>query len=236
MAQQNLKGLLYWLIGDRAGHVIVGIWHWLWGIPIQPGGKIAEEVAQESLYSMQKSVEELAQAVATLIASYQRAKEKYERKKREFQQAEHQALLAQDMGNEKAARLAMSKAILIERVLPQLQNQVEEAEKIVKAAQERLKQEQEKLETYKVQMQNLKDISEINEALASIARTHNSINVDSARSQFESAQAAIETRYLRTNAQLELAQNPVEALQSELDQMTLNDEITQRLKQLNAHL
>ena len=234
MAQLNLKGLLYWLVGDRAGHVMVATWHWLWGIPIQPGGKIAEEVAQESLYSMQKSVEELAQAVASLMASYQRAKDKYETKKKEFQQAEQQALLAQGMKNEKAARLAMSKAILIERVLPQLQNQVEEADKIVKAAQEKLRQEQEKLETYKLQMQNLKDISEINDALAAISRTHNSINIDSARSQFESAQAAIETRYLRTNAQLEMAQNPVEVMQAELEQMTLNDEITQRLNKLNA--
>ena len=234
MAQQHLKHLFYWLVGDRAGRVMVAIWHWLWGMPIQSGGKIAEEVAQEALYTMQQSVWQLTQSVASVMAAYQRAKETYESKEKEFRQAEHQAILAQQLGNEEAARLAISKAILIERVLPQLQDQVQQAETIVQATKEKLRQEQQKLETYKVQMQNLKDISEVNDALAAIARTNNTLNLDSARSQFAAAQSAIETRYLRTQAQLELAENPAEKLQTELDQMTLNDEITQRLKQLST--
>ncbi len=234
MAQRLLKRFFYWLMGDRAGRVIVGTWHWLWGIPVEPGGKIAEEVAQEALSGMQQSVAQLAQSVASLIASYQRAKEKYASKEKEFHQAEHQARLAQQMGNEEVARLAMSKAILIERLLPQLQDQVQRAEKVVQAAREKLRREQEKLETYRIQMQNLKDINEVNEALAAIARTSSSLDIDSARSQFESAQSAIEKRYLRTNAQMEVAENPAEQLQADLDQMTLDDEITQRLKQLSS--
>jgi phage shock protein A len=234
MARQRFKQIVYWFMGDRAGRVIVGIWHWLWGIPIEPGGKIAEEVAQEAIYAMQQSVLQLTQSVAALIASYQRAKEKYQSKEKEFHHAEQQAMLAQRMGNEVAARLAMSKAILIERLLPPLQERVQQAEKVVQAAKEKLQQEQEKLETYKVQMQNLKDISEVHEALAAIARTNNTLNIDSARSQFESAQSAIEKRYLRTNAQLEVSENPTERLQADLDRITLDHEITQRLKQLST--
>ncbi|MBF2022522.1 MAG: hypothetical protein IGR93_21145 [Hydrococcus sp. C42_A2020_068] len=32
--------------------VLVGIWKWLWDLPVEPGGKVAKEVAQESLKSI----------------------------------------------------------------------------------------------------------------------------------------------------------------------------------------
>ncbi len=105
-----MKKLIYWFMGDRAARLLVGTWNWLWGLPIQSGGKIAVEVAEESLRSMQASVAQLMQSVAKVKAAYEQAKEKYEIKKREFQQAEKQAILAHHNGNEEAARLAMSKA------------------------------------------------------------------------------------------------------------------------------
>ncbi|BAZ15604.1 PspA/IM30 family protein [Calothrix sp. NIES-4071] len=48
-----MKKAIYWLMGERAGRTIVGTWNWLWGIPVEQGGKVAVAVAEESLQSMQ---------------------------------------------------------------------------------------------------------------------------------------------------------------------------------------
>lgn len=52
MSKITLKKIFYWFIDETAGRSAVGIWKWLWGLPIEPGGKIAEKVAAESLQSM----------------------------------------------------------------------------------------------------------------------------------------------------------------------------------------
>jgi phage shock protein A len=229
-----MKKLIYWFMGDRAARLMVGTWNWLWGLPIQSGGKIAVEVAEESLRSMQESVVQLTESVAKVKAAYDRAREKYEVKKREFQQAENQAMLAHRSGNEEAARLAMSKAILIEQLLTQLAEQVMQAEKWLLTMKEKLRQEQQKLETYKVQTQNLKALAEVNDALATIAKINTDLRIDSARSQFETAESAIQQRHRQVNALSELSENPIEKLATELDQLTLDDEITRRFQQLDT--
>ena len=207
IGEGKLKLFIYWLIGERTGRTLVGIWNWLWGIPVESGGKIAVEVAQESLESMQISI---------------------------YQLAENQALLADQRGNEEAARLAMSRAIAIERLLPKISEQVAQAEQLVVAAKEKLYREREKLEAYQTEMQNMKALSEINEALETIAKVDTSFNLNSARSQFESAQAAVEGRYLKVNAQAELSESHTERMQADLDRLTLNDEISRRLANLKS--
>jgi phage shock protein A len=74
------KKFVYWLLGEKAGRTIVGTWNWLWGIPVESGGKVAVSVAEESLRSMQESVQKLAEAVAMQVGSYERAKQKYSEK------------------------------------------------------------------------------------------------------------------------------------------------------------
>ena len=233
-SQKHFQRFLYWFLGERAGRVLSATWSWLWGLPVESGGQVAVEVAQESLQAMQRSVAQLTQSVATLMAAYQQAKNKYEVKQKEFRQAEQQAILAQKQGNEEAARMAMTKAILIDRLLPQLAEQVAQAETVVLAAKDRLNRERQKLETYKLEMQNLKDLAELNEALAVIAQVNSEIEVDSARSQFATAQASVQRRHLQMSAQAELSENPAEKLTADLAQMTLDDEIAQRLQQLTT--
>ena len=229
---REMKQLIYWLIGDRSGRTLVGIWNWLWGIPVESGGKIAQEVAQESLESMQRSIAQLTESVATVVAAYEKAQTKYAAKLQELKQAENQASLAYQQGNEEAARLAISRAIAIERLLPKISEQVASAEKVVIAAKEKLYREREKVEAYKTEMQNLKALSEINEALATIAKVDSSLNLNAASDQFESAQAAIEGRYLKVNAQAELSESHTDQLQSDLDRLTLDDEISRRIAKL----
>jgi phage shock protein A len=224
--------LLYWLMGDRAARVIIATWNWLWGIPVTSGGKVAVEVAQESLQSMQQSVVQLAEAVSQVMAAHRQAKDKYEAKQREFELLEKQALLAHKTGSVEAARMAMTQVMALEQLLPQLAERVSHAEQMMNAAKDKLGRERTKLETYKMQMQNLKALSEVNEALAVIAKVNTDLNIDSARSQFETAESSVQHRYHQVESFATLSENPAEKLTAELDQLTLEDRINQRLKQL----
>lgn len=227
-----MKKFIYWLMGEKAGRTMVGTWNWLWGLPVESGGQVAVAVAEESLRSMQESVQKLAQGVATQVAAYERAKQKYQEKVKELQQAENQALIAQQNGNEEAARLAMTKVIQIEQLLPQLETQVNQAEKYVNASKDKLNRERMKLEQYKTDMQNMKDMAEINQALGAIAKVNNDLSIDSARSQFEQAKSAVERRHLKEQAFAELSENPAEKLQADLEKMTADDEVNKRLQLL----
>ena len=228
-----MKKVLYWLMGDKAGRTIVGAWNWMWGLPVESGGPVAVAVAEESLRSMQESVQKLAAAVSTQVAAYQRAKTKYEEKVREMQTVERQVITAKRNGNEEAARLAMSKLIQTEQILPQLESQVKQAEQYVNASKDKLNRERMKLEAYKTDMQNMKDMAEINEALQAISKVNNDLSIDSARSQFEQAKNAVQDHHLKQQALAEISENPQERLQAELENMTLDDEVNRRLEMLD---
>ena len=228
-----MKKVLYWLMGDKAGRTIVGAWNWMWGLPVESGGPVAVAVAEESLRSMQESVQKLAAAVSTQVAAYQRAKTKYEEKVREMQTVERQAITAKRNGNDEAARFAMSKLIQTEQILPQLESQVKQAEQYVTASKDKLNRERMKLEAYKTDMQNMKDMAVINEALRDISKVNNDLSIDSARSQFEQAKNAVQNHHLEQQALAEISENPQERLQAELENMTLDDEVNRRLKMLD---
>lgn len=207
----------------------MGSWRWLWGLPVEAGGGVAVAVAQESLQSMQESVQKLATAVATQVGAYERAKKKYEEKSAQLEAFERQAQLAHRAGELDAARLAMSRAIQVEKLLPTLEQQVQQAEVFVKASKDKLNRERLKLEHYKSDMQNMKDLAEINAALESIARVNNEFDIGSARSSFEDAKRAVEGRHLRSTALAELSENPMEKLSADLEQLSLDDEVSRRL-------
>ena len=229
-----MKKFVYWLMGDRAGRVVVGTWNWLWGRPVEAGGKVAVAVAQESLFSMQESVHKLAKAVAMQVGAYERAQSKYQQKIQELKNFEQQARLAQRMGKDDAARLSMSRAIQIEKLLPSLEQQVQQAAAFVGSSKDKLNRERIKLEQYKSDMQNIKDLAEVNAALESIAKVNNDFDIGSARSSFEAAKNAVEGRYHTSTALAELSENPQEKLAADLDQLTLDDQVSQRLKALET--
>lgn len=228
-----MRGGIYWLFGEKAGRTIVGSWNWLWGKPVEDGGQVAVAVAEESLRTMQESVQRLTQAVATQVAAYQRAQQKYQQKVKEYQQHEKQVKAAVDSNNEEAARLAMGRMLQVEQILPQLEEQVKQAEQFVTSAKEKLSRERIKIESYKGDLQNMKDLSEINDALSQMSQVNSDYSIDSARSQFDQAKNAVQRKNLKVNAFNELSENPAEKLDADLQKMTLDDEISRRLAQID---
>lgn len=228
----SMKKVVYWLMGERAGRTVYGVWNWLWGLPVESGGKVAVAVAEESLQSMGESVQKLAQAVAQQEAAYKRAKQKYEEKVKELKAFENQALIAQKQNNQEAARMAMTRVVQAEQILPKLEGMVNQAEIAVKASTDKLNRERNKLEAYKADMQNMKDISEVNAALEQIAKVNSEFDIGSAKSQFESAKGAVERRNLSAESLAKLSENPAEKLQADLENMTLDDEVSRRLQML----
>ena len=229
-----MKKFVYWLMGDRAGRVVVGSWNWLWGRPVEAGGKVAVAVAEESLVSMQESVHKLAKAVAMQVGAYERAQSKYQQKIQELKNFEQQARLAQRMGKDDAARLSMSRAIQIEKLLPSLEQQVQQAAAFVGSSKDKLNRERIKLEQYKSDMQNIKDLAEVNAALESIAKVNNDFDIGSARSSFDAAKNAVEGRHRTSTALAELSDNPQEKLAADLEQLTLDDQVSLRLQALET--
>jgi len=226
----GVRKIIYGIFGQRAGSLIVGTWNWLWGLPVEKGGAEAVAVAEESVRTMQETVQRLTEAVATQVAAYQRAEQKYVQKVREYQALENKARLAMQRGDQEAARLAMAEALRIEAALGPLKEQVETAERYVKAAKEKLAREKERLALYKRELSNLKDIYEVNKALEQMT----AYSIDSAKSQFEAAKNAIQARQLKVHALSELSEDRSEQLAAQLDEMALEDEISRRLAMLSG--
>ena len=226
------KKITYWLLGETAGRTSVATWRWLWGLPVESGGKIAQNVAQESVVSMQESIAQLTKAVAKIVAAYEMAKQQYHLKADELQQAEEQAKVAKTKGNQEAARLAITKAIAIEKILPRLNDRVAQGEATMHKAKSKLKREIEKLEAYKLEMENLETLSKINGAMAEINQISTDFNLDVARSQFSEAKDSIEQKALLESTVADLEENPAEVLSAEIELLSLEAEIDDRLKNL----
>jgi phage shock protein A len=226
-----MKNFIYWLMGERAGKAMFKVWDWLWGVqPEAPEPQISLEAAEQSLQLMRESVKKLAEAVSTQTSTYQRAQQKYQTKVKEIEKLEQSALIAQQNGDEHQARLALSKAIQIEKFLPQLAQQVKRAEDYVNLSQERLNQERMKLEAYQTDLANLKDMQEINQALELVAKVNDELNINSARSQFEEIKNTVEQRNLEEQALAELTMNAEEKLGADVERLATEDEISRRLE------
>ncbi|MCG9890674.1 MAG: PspA/IM30 family protein [Thermosynechococcaceae cyanobacterium MS004] len=226
------KKVLYWLMGDQAGRTLSGTWNWLWGIPLEQGGKISEEIAREALAAMEDSVLELKKAVAKVMAVHQQAQATYEGKQKECREAEHHALLATRSGNQEAARLAMTRAIKIEEVLPHLLERILKVEGLLKSSKEKLRHEQEHLEALRLDMENMTALTNVNQAMSTINGLQQNLKLSPAQHQFSSAKTAIEQRHAEVDAIAELLESPAEQLNAEMGRMVLDEELTRRLRLL----
>ncbi|MEG3897955.1 MULTISPECIES: hypothetical protein [unclassified Microcoleus] len=120
-----MKTITYWLFSGQTARTFIEILNKIRLFSAEYGRKVGRELTQGSLPSIQQSAAQMA-------ASYQCAKERYDTKQQEFQQAEQQAILAHQSCNKEAGNLAMGKAIAIKLILPQLASQFRQAEQVLK--------------------------------------------------------------------------------------------------------
>jgi phage shock protein A len=231
-----MKQILYWFLGNTAASTLNVVWRWFWGRAIASGNMLTLEAAGESLQSMQHSVNKLIESVAQVAAVHTQAQNKLLQHQLELGRANDQAALALKDGNEEAARLAIAKALTMEKVLPNLAYMADQSQQLLDLAKQDLQIEREKLETCRFEMGNLRAVAEMNEALGQVMKLSGNFSSDSARSRFESAEAAIKNKNLKVMAQRELSQSPTQALEKQLDDLTQSDAIEQRLETIKRQL
>jgi len=185
------QNFVNWLMGDRAGRVVIDIWDWLWGktppgVPPNQADTLA--IAERALAQMSQSVASLSAAVAQQATSYQDLHAQYETKRQEIQALEQVAQIAANKGRERDARLTLAQVIQQETLLAQLHTQVDRAEAVLISSQNRLTQEQLAVARYRTEIQNTRDLSRVNLALQEIARANDEFDGGSAKSTLENAQ------------------------------------------------
>ncbi|NEZ62310.1 PspA/IM30 family protein [Leptolyngbyaceae cyanobacterium CCMR0082] len=235
-----MKKAVYWLMGERGGKATLAVWNWLWGISEEAPGPDSHAdldddaiaTAEAAIEQMQKSVIQLAEATNQQYATFQREKKIYLYKVGALKRAEESALNAEKEGRHDDAEAAIASAIHLEQLLPKVEAQVEQAETLVNTSLAKLRQERARLERYKSDLQALKNLTEVNEALTAIAETHNEQDMASARAQFEAAKNSVHTRYLEKRAFVELSVNPTEQAMADIDPVAQQQEIQKRLQQL----
>jgi phage shock protein A len=183
---------------------------------------------------MEQAIAELVKSVAKIDAAHKSALAKYGEKKNEHTELLQQVAIAHQKGHQEMARLAMAKAIAVEKILPVMQERVQRVENLLETAKAKLRKEQNKLEIYKLEMSNLQAMGSINEALSSINDFNGGLDLGEAIGTFDDSKEAIAGRYHTENARMELSENPIEKTGRELDELTLDEEINRRLAQFNS--
>ena len=227
----GMKKFIYYLFGERAGRFIVVTWNWLLGVSEPSEQEQAVSDAEKSLAQMQASVEKLTQAVTVQVKNYQEAEQHYTNKVKEYQDLETKAKALKANGNTESARLTMIQAVQLEKILPQLKENVENAEKYVSAAKQQLMRQKEKLETYKSELANMQAIQEVNDALSQMAEVNNNYSIDAAKSQFEAAKETVNNRQMEVQAHYELSQTAGDNFDDKMEDMSLDDEVSRRLEE-----
>ncbi|MBT9317444.1 PspA/IM30 family protein [Leptothoe spongobia] len=233
-----MKKAVYWLMGERGGKATLALWNWLWGIskdvsePERDEDEDAIATAEASLKKMQQSVSQLAEATNQQYATFQREKKIYLYKVGALKRAEQSALAAEKEGRQTDAEAAIASAMHLEELLPKIEVQVEQAEKLANASLAKLRQERARLNSYKSDLRALKNLTEVNDALEAIAETHNEEDMASARAQFEAAKNSVHTRYLEKRAYVELSVNSAEHLGTDFDPIGQQQEVARRLQNL----
>jgi phage shock protein A len=116
-----MKTITYGLLIEKADRTFIQILNKIWKFSVKSVHQVDREVAPVSIPSIEQSAVQSA-------ASYQYAKDLFDRKQQEFHQAEQQAILAYQSGNTIAGNVAMGKAIAIKLILPELALQLSQSE------------------------------------------------------------------------------------------------------------
>lgn len=231
------QNFVNWLMGDRAGKVVINVWDWLWGTtpPVAlPSQADMLAIAEHALAQMSRSVAGLSAAVAQQATSYKNLQAQYEAQKQEIQALEQAAQIATNNGRDRDARLTLAQVIQQETLLAQLHSQVDRAEAVLISSQNRLTQEQLEVARYRTEIQNTRDLSRVNLALQEIARVNDEFDGDSAKSTLENAQLQATEYEMQQKLIADISSNR-SALTDEDNDAQLQAKVNERLAKLKQH-
>lgn len=191
--------------------LIKRIWNWLLTVPDEG------QIAKVALESMQNNVAQLAETLAKLVEADKQASLKYEAKRQEATELLKKAQAAYQSGQDEAAKIVMTQVLVIEKMLPHLEQVAERSHQVVFDVTQKLSREQEKIEIYKLQIEHLTFFREINTILENIVETTNQSPFNDLRDQIEN---------LKINMEFI---DPEYSCEQLLDQLNLDEQIEQRL-------
>ncbi len=232
------KNFVTWLMGDLAGNAIIATWDWLLGkeAPVpQPSQEDTLAAAERSLALMAQSVSSLSAAVTQQATSYKNLQVQHENKAREIKILEQEATFAAKAGHDRDARQMIARVIQQEKLLEQLDSQVDRAEELLISSQNRLTQEQLEVERYRTEIRNTRDLSRVNVALREIARVNDGLDGGSARSTFENAQMQATEYEMQQKLLADISMNRSE-LADENSDYEIQNKVNERMAKLKNNI
>ena len=232
------QNFVNWLMGDRAGKVVINVWDWLWGNtpPAAPAPSQADTlaIAERALAQMSQSVASLSAAVAQQANSYKNLQAQSDTAAQEIVALERSAQSAAQQGRDREARLTLVQIIQQETLLEQLHRQVDRAEAVLISSQNRLTQEQLEVARYRTEIQNTRDLSRVNLALQEIARVNDEFDSDSAKSTLENAQLQATEYQMQQKLLADISLNRSTLIDENHD-AAIKAQVNERLAKLKQH-
>ncbi len=200
-----MNNLISWLMGDTLGGLIMNGWNWLWQTPIKStpnvtavnknSDDITLEHATQLLVSITARVLEMQKAVERVRAIMHEIKRQYDMKCQQHQELVAMVLEYKRVGEIVEARMAMAKAIGIERILPELQVRLEHSQEMLISINELHTQEQSKLSLLEIEMETIKACMAMNDSMSGSRDADKFNDLSNLQDKFRNVQTEIEDRY-----------------------------------------
>jgi phage shock protein A len=160
---KNMQNIIIWLFGDELGKSIITSLNWLIEAPPARSSKVEKtsneitiEHASQLLELMRSKVLNLQHVVEQVRQSTHRNQYQYNLKDQRRQDLSALSLEYKHMGQIVEARLAMAKAIEIERILPEFQAKLVNSEEMLMRVNEIHAQKESELSLLEIDVENMK--------------------------------------------------------------------------------
>ncbi len=213
---------------NRAWTVVRATWNWLWGRPIDAGGEIAVQVAEDSIDDVAAAVQRLTESVGLQRAALAEAVQLHEETSHRIDTLGEQAAQLVAAGNDDAALEVLAEQDVIDDYLPQLDNQVRFAEQNLAEGKTRLREAQLELRKMQAQQKMGASTMRVTQALEE-ANQAAGIDSQSAMRRFEKSQEAIQRRNIKAQSISE-----VQGEQKDVSRAIKNLNAQDRLAKLKA--
>ncbi|MEO1521810.1 MAG: PspA/IM30 family protein [Cyanobacteria bacterium J06633_2] len=227
-----MKPFLYWLLGEKAGRIVVGSWAWLLGQSIDAGDARTVAIAQQSVDDVAENVDQLTAAVAQQHSALQQAQKLLITMQSQAESLNQQAMKLVQHGDDHAALSILGELDIIEASIPQLEVQVNTAQRNFEAGREQLREQQRQLQQMKTQQKVSASLQKVTAALEK-ANALSGLSSDRAIQTFETARDAIDRKSIEATSHMEL-QSLGREVQRKTNQLNAADRLAALKHQINA--